>query len=307
MKIRGLIVAALVFFILAGVLYWSNQHKLAEDSVKASADAPATVLKLDASSITQLDLKKKDSDPILLAKDSSGKWRITAPTPFAADQAVVSGMLSTLSSLNSERLVEEKATDLKQYGLNQPAFQVDITEKDNKTQKLLIGDDTPAGAAVYAMLAGELRVFTVATYAKTSVDKSLNDLRNKKPFDFGYVEPNTIELHNGSKAYLLTRSGEDWLQEGKKMDSAGVQSLISKLRDLAAEKFPDYGFVRPTIVITVTSDDGKRVDKVLIAKSSDGYIAKRDDAPTLYQLNSTAVDDLQKAAEEIKPAPSSVK
>jgi hypothetical protein len=301
MKIRGLIVAALVFFILAGILYWSNQHKPAEDSVRVSADAPPAILKLDASAITKLDLKKKDSDPILLAKNALGKWEITAPKPFAADQNVVSEMLSTLSSLNSERLVEEKAIDLKQYGLNQPAFQVDITEKDNKEQKLLIGDDTPAGVAVYSMLAGEPRVFTVATYAKTSVDKSLNDLRNKKLFDSSYVEPNKIELHAGSKTYLLTRSGEDWLQDGKKMDSTSMQSLISKLRDLAADTFPNSGFEHPTIVITVTSDDGAHVEKVLIAKSGNGYIAKRDDAPTLYQLNSSSVDDLQKAAEDIKP------
>jgi uncharacterized protein DUF4340 len=307
MKIRGLIVAALVFFVLAGILYWSNQHKPAADSVKASADARPAVLKLDASSITKLDLKKKDAEPIVLTKGESGKWQITAPGPFAADQNVVSGMLSTLSSLNSDRLVEEKTTDLKQYGLNQPVFQIDIIEKDNKAQKLLIGDDTPAGAAVYAMLAGEPRVFTVATYAKTSLDKSLNDLRNKKPFDFGYVEPNRIELHAGSKAILLTRSGEDWLQDGKKMDSASVESLISKLRELAADTFTDSGFVHPTIVVTVTSDEGKRAEKVRIAKSSDGYIAKRDDDPTLYRLNSNSVDDLQKAAEEIKPAPSSVK
>jgi len=54
---------------------------------------------------------------------------------------------------------------LKTYGLDQPAFEVDITAKD-KTQKLLIGDETPAGSAVYAMLAGDPRIFTMASYHK---------------------------------------------------------------------------------------------------------------------------------------------
>ena len=59
MKIRGLIVAALVFFVLAGILYWSDHHKPAEEAAKASADTPPAILKLDASAITRLDIEKR--------------------------------------------------------------------------------------------------------------------------------------------------------------------------------------------------------------------------------------------------------
>ena len=445
MKIRGLMVAAVIFFVLAGILYWSDHHKPAEQAAKASADTPPAILTLDASAITRLNIEKRGAKPIALAKADAGEWKITEPQPFGADQTVVSGILSTLSSLNSERVVEEKATDPKQYGLGQPAFQLDITEKDHKTQRLLIGDDTPTGGAAYAMLAGDPRVFTMATYAKTSLDKSLNDLRdkrlltvnpdkisrlelvrknqdielgrnqdewqvlkpkplradsfqvselirkltdarmdlsssdtknaasafahstplatakvtdesgteelqvrkghqdktqagqsndtyyakssvvegiykispdlgqalakgledfrNKKLFDFG--DPNKVELHIGSKSYFLSRSGEDWWQDGKKMDAGTVQSLISKLRDFTADKFLDSGFANPTIDVTVSSDDGKRVEKVRMAKSNDGYVAKRENDSAFYQLNSGSVDDLEKAADEVKPAASS--
>jgi Domain of unknown function (DUF4340) len=444
MKIRGLIVAAVIFLVLAGILSWSDHHKPAEEAAKASADTPPAILTLDASAITRLDIQKRDAKPIALAKADAGEWKITAPQPFGADQTVVSGILSTLSSLNSERVVDEKATDRKPYGLDQPAFQLDITEKDHKTQRLLLGDDTPTGAAAYAMLAGDPRVFTLAAYAKTSLDKSLNDLRdkrlltenpdkisrlelvrknqdielgrnkdewqilkpkplaadsfqvselirkltdarmdlsssdtqdvasafahstplatakvtdesgteelqvrknhqdktragqsndtyyakssvvegiykispdlgqaldkgledfrNKKLFDFG--DPDKVELHIGAKSYFLTRSGEDWWQDGKKVDAGAVQSLISKLRDCTADKFLDSGFANPTIDVTVTSDDGKRVEKVLMAKSNDGYVAKRENDSGFYQLNSASVDDLEKAAEEVKPAAS---
>lgn len=452
MKIRGLIVAALAFFILAGILYWSEHHKPADDA-KASADAPPAILKLDASAITRLDLAKRDAQPVVLTKSDAGKWQITGPQPFGADQAVVSGILSAVASLNSERLVEDKAANLKPYGLDPPAFQLDITGKDNKMQKLLIGDDTPTGGATYAMLAGDPRVFTMATYAKTGVDKGLDDLRDKrlltvdqdkisgmelirknqdiefgrnkdewrilkpqpwradplpvselarkltdarmdlaadpkdaasafaratpfatvkvadesgsqelqvrkaqaskipankppanktqsgqtpdtyyakssavggiykinadlgqaldknlddfrtkKLFDFGFSDPNKIELHAGPKTYVLTRNGEDWWQDGKKVDAATTQSLVSKLRDLAADKFSESGFANPAMNVTVTSDEGKRVEKIEMAKSGDGYLAKRENEPALYHLASGFVDDLQKAAEEIQPA-----
>jgi hypothetical protein len=436
MKIRGLIVAVLVLLVLIGTLYWSGHRKPADETAKASADSSPTILKLDEAAITRIELKKKDAELIVLTKNHSGAWQIAQPKPLSADQSTVSGAISTLSSLNSERLVDDKASDLKQYGLNHPAVEVDVTEKGNQTQKLLIGDETPAGSAVYTMLAGDPRVFTMASYHKTSIDKSLNDLRdkrlltvsadkisrlqlirknqgiefgrnkdewqilrpkplradsmqvgellgkladarmdltgsdkdleqaasafarakpfatakvtdqsgtqelqirkskdtyygksslvdgaykvdsslgqaldkglddfrNKKLFDFGFNDPTKVEIHSGSKVYFLSRSGADWWSNGKKMDAGSVQDLVSKLRDLAASKFVDSGFANPAIEVTVTSDDGKRVEKVSVAKSGSTCIAKRENEPTLYQLDSSSLDTLQKAADDIKLA-----
>ena len=437
MKIHGLAIAALVLLTLGGFLYWSEHHKPGDDTSKISADTPPTILKLDEASITKLELKKKDSQPIQLAKSNSGEWQITQPKQLRADESAVSAVLSTLSSLNSERLVEDKASDLKNFGLDNPALEVDLGEKDNKSQKLLIGDDTPVGSGVYAMLAGDPRVFTIASYTKTSVDKNLNDLRdkrllpiapdkisrvelvkpnqaiefgrnkdewqilkpkplradgtqvgdlvrelteakidlsaaggsdvvsafahaarvatakltdvsgtqelqirkskdtyyakssavdrtykvdssvgkavdkalddfrNKKLFDFGFNDPNKIELHNRAKFFFLARGGggaEDWWSNGKKMDFGTVEPFISKLRDLAASKFVDSGFSSPVIDATVISDDGKRTEKVLISKSGDHYIAKRENEPALYELDSVSVDALLKAADDVKPA-----
>jgi Domain of unknown function (DUF4340) len=436
MQSRGLYIALALLIILGGTLYWSNHRKpSSEDSSKASADTPPSILKLDQSSIDKLELKKKDAPAIVLAKESSGDWRIIDPKPLRADQSAVSGMLADVSSLNSERLVDDKASNLAPFGLDQPTLELDLTEKDNKSQRLLIGNNTPTGS-VYAALANDPRVFTIASYTKTSLDKSLNDLRdkrllpvsadkvsqielirkgediefgrnkdawqilkpkpyradgtevsdllnkltdakmdlagsdagdassafakaspvatakltdesgtqelqvrkskdtyyakssavdgaykvtsdlgkaldknvddfrNKKLFDFGYSDPNKIELHSGSKTYFLTRGTggyADWWSNGKKMDSS-ADTVVSDIRDLSASKFLDSGFSNPTIDLTVTSDDGKRIEKVAIAKSGDHYVAKRDNDPSLYQIDASPVDDLLKAADALKPA-----
>src|SRR5947209_17035732 len=49
-------------------------------------------------------------------------------------------------SLNSDRLLEEKAADLNAYGLAKPAMEIGITEKSQKSEELLLGDDTPTGS-----------------------------------------------------------------------------------------------------------------------------------------------------------------
>ncbi|HXN50801.1 MAG TPA: DUF4340 domain-containing protein [Candidatus Acidoferrum sp.] len=435
MKNTGLMIAAVMLATLTGVLYWSNRHPTSESTAKASLDTPPKILSLKLEDISNIQIKKKGGEELALAKSDTGKWQITAPKPLGADQDAVSSLLSTVSSLNADRLVEDKASDVSQYGLAQPSLELDVTTKDGKPQKLFLGDDTPAGSAVFAKLEGDPRVFTLATYNKTSIDKTANDLRDKrlltidfeklsqielvtkkqdiefgrnkqewqivkpkplradnfqveeivrklrdakmeasstdadakkaaaafasgaqvatakvtdaastqelqirkskddyyakstavpgiykvpndigqgldknvddfrskKLFDFGFDEPGKVELRDGAKTYYLTKGGQDWWSDGKKMDASSVQSLIDKIRELSASKFLDSGFTTPAIEVTVTSNDGKRVEKVLISKAGDTYIAKRENEPALYQLDSSFVADLQKIAADLKP------
>jgi hypothetical protein len=88
----------------------------------------------------------------------------------------------------------------------------------------------------------------------------------------------------------------------KTLDNGTVQSLIDKLRDLAAIKFPDKGAGDPVFEATVTSDSGKKVEKVTIRKQGTDYFAQREGEPSIYELDAKSVDDLQAAASGIKEA-----
>ncbi|HEX4537418.1 MAG TPA: hypothetical protein VH140_10755, partial [Candidatus Acidoferrum sp.] len=124
----------------------------------------------------------------------------------------------------------------------------------------------------------------------------------KRVFDFAEQDPDKVELHDGSKAYFLTHSGEDWWQDGKKMDPVSIQEFLRSIRTLTATKFVTTGFSSPGLSLVVASKDGKRVEKVDISKNGGGYLARRGDGPALFDLDAKAVEDIQKATGELKPA-----
>ncbi|MGD0362177.1 MAG: hypothetical protein ABSC93_14985, partial [Bryobacteraceae bacterium] len=113
------------------------------------------------------------------------------------------------------------------------------------------------------------------------------------------TDPNKVEV--GKVA--LEKSGDKWMSGAKQMDASSVQNLVDKLRDLAATQFPEAGGGSPVLDITVSSNGGKRVEKVSITKQGDTYFAKRENEPSIYQLDGKAVEDLQKAANEVKESP----
>src|SRR6185369_705904 len=135
-----------------------------------------------------------------------------------------------------------------------------------------------------------------------AVNKDAEDFREKRVFDFAEQDPDKVEFHDGSKGYVLTRSGEDWLSDGKKMDPVTVQEFLRSIRTLTATKFASSGFSNPALSLVVTSDNGKRVEKVDVAKGGSGYLAKRADGPALFALDAKPVEDIQKAANDLKPA-----
>src|SRR5260370_17213404 len=110
-------------------------------------------------------------------------------------------------------------------------------------------------------------------------------------------------MHDGWKKYSLSRSGEDWSSSGAKMDANSVRTLVDKIRDLSASKFADGGFTSAILDMTVTSNDGKRVEKVLIAKNGDRYVAKRENEPALYDLNAPNVTPPQNSPPALTPPP----
>jgi hypothetical protein len=75
---------------------------------------------------------------------------------------------------------------------------------------------------------------------------------------------------------------------------------VDKLRDLTSTKFLDSGNGPVIFEATVTSNDGKRVEKVSLWKQGASYQARREGEPTVYELDAKAVEDLQKAAGDVK-------
>lgn len=309
MKTHSLLIAAFVLLVLTGLLYWSGKHKPSEDTNKISADTPPAILKLDENSITSLELKKKGAEPVLLAKNSSGNWQITGPRQYRADQSAVSGMTSTLSSLTSQSLVEDKASDLKAFGLDQPLFEADLTEKNNKSQKLLLGDDTPTSDGVYAMLVGDPRIFTVATYTKTSIDKNLNDLRDKRLLPVEADKVSRVELVKKSGDIEFGRNKDDWQilkPSPMRADSTQVGDLVRDLTnakmDLTGSDTKDAAskFNSGTQVATAKVTDESGTQQLQVRKNKDDYYAKSSAVDGAYKIDSSLGKDFDKKLEDFR-------
>ena len=90
---------------------WSNKAK--EKSEKEPAkDAPPKILTIPDDQFKAIRLQKTGGDTTVLQKSDAGKWKIMEPKPLDADQDAVGSVVTALASVASDRLIEDKATDL---------------------------------------------------------------------------------------------------------------------------------------------------------------------------------------------------
>jgi hypothetical protein len=304
MNVRGLNVAVVVLAALAGVLYWSEHRKAPEENAGVPAASAPVILKIDPANITRLVIKQKGSDPVTL-ENAGGTWQITEPKPYPADQNAVAGILSTLSALSADRLVADKGANLSQYGLAAPAVELDIAGKGHSTQQLLLGDDTPAGGNVYAALVADPKVFTVASYNKSSLNKSLNDLRDKSLITLNADKVSRVELLKMGEDIEFDRTKDGWQilkPKASPAESSAVNDLVRTLTDarmdLSATGNASAEFAHATGVGTakLTGDTG--VQTLEVRKNKDDYYAKSSAAEGAYKVDSTLGQALDKKLDD---------
>ena len=248
------------------------------------------LLSLNSDKITSVTLTAKGPS-VEFSKNSGGEWQITKPKPLRADGPSVEDLVGKLKDAKMDLTATPTAAEFTAAAKVGTATFVD--DKGPQSIEIRKAKD----ATIYAKSTAVEGVYKVTADVATAVDKAVEDFRNKKLFDFGFTDPSKIDL--GGKLYEKT--GDKWFSGSAQLDSATIQTVVDKLRDLAASKFPDKSSGTPALTLSVTWGEKSKVEKVVINKAAADYIAVRDGDSTTYGLDSKTFDELQKAIADIKP------
>jgi hypothetical protein len=240
----------------------------------------------------------KGGQVIELGKTGGGDWQILKPGPYRADNVVVDEVVRKLSEAKMDLSVtdEEAAKAASLWSQGQPVVVARVFDASGGKQILIRKN----GEHFYARSDAVEGAYRLERGIE-GVDKTLDELRNKKLFDFGFTDPVRVAVIAGGVTTELKRIELDWQRGGKKMDGASVSKVIDKLREWKSLKFLDSGFTNPQITIETATESGKP-EKVLIAKSGFRWIAKRDGEPALYELDGKDVEEFEQAVKDLKEA-----
>lgn len=295
--------------------FWGSftyyEKRKSHEPAKVDSNPQEKLFALESSHVQSFTLKPRGSDPFTLRREG-GNWTITGPKKLPADQTAVTALLNTLSNANVEEVVDPKPASLRDFGLDPPGHTFELqTDAKPATFTLLLGDETPTSGGLYAQVAGNPRVVTLASYVKSSLEKTLFDLRDKRALTLDIDHLQKIEVSSKDKRWTLVKNPEGvWdllLPPPARADHFTVDAIVNQFRNLSMlavvaedkKKSASYGFGSPTLTAKLTGPEGTQ-SLVLGKKDGENYDAMNSTLDPVFTLSSSLLAQLQKDPADLR-------
>ncbi len=314
MRTRGLWSTLTLIVVLAGLgayIYFVLNKQA--DTSASTTKQEKVFASVQSDQIEEVKVTTSAGDATTVKKDN-GAWQIVDPAPAKADDTEVNGITSALSSVEIARVIDEKPTNLNDYGLSNPRIEVDFKAKgDTAYKRLLIGEKSPTGADLFAKRNNDEKVFLIPAVQETTFDKKTFDLRDKTLIKFDRDKVDAVDVTAGAKTLTFAKEGTDWAIKkplAVKADFGSVEGLIGKVQsaqmksiaapDPPAADLKKYGLDKPQATIELAAGSSKAT-LLVGGKADDNTVYARDASrPAVVTIDKTLIDDLNKGADDYR-------
>ncbi|MCK4299272.1 MAG: DUF4340 domain-containing protein, partial [Planctomycetes bacterium] len=189
-------------------------------------------------------------------------WQLTAPIEKRAERSAVDDLLFELTPLVAERIVTEQADEVADYGLDEPAYRLEVVlqkeGEEAETIVLSIGEALPEGDRSARL--GEERL--VAALSESFVERLDAEFRYRTVLTFDRDQADELTITGVTPAVAAAKVQDTWqLREpaDADLDQAKVRGLLGELRSLRVERWDTYqardlaayGLDEPTLIVSV--------------------------------------------------------
>jgi len=311
--LRSTIALLVVLVGLCAYIYFVTWKRPDSSAIAAKERVFAS---LPADKIDEIKVKSESGDTTTVNK-KDGAWLVTMPLSDKGDEMDISAIATNLSTLEIARVVDQKPTDLKEYGLDMPRVEVDFKASGEKDygdyHRLFIGAKSPTGGDLFVRRDNDPRVLLVAGYTDPIFNRSTFDLRSKTVMAFDREKVDRIDMTADGRTLELAKEGSDWKLTKPLPTSAeygAVDQLLGRLQTAAMKSIvvdratptdlKKYGFDKPQGMATVSA--GNRAASLVVgAKVNDFDVYVRDPSkPFVATIDSSFLKELQKGADEYR-------
>ncbi|NBX75887.1 MAG: DUF4340 domain-containing protein [Proteobacteria bacterium] len=309
MKAR-LSTTSLLFLFLSGLTAWYVVYEK-QIRVKRVTDESSSkrLLQFKKDEIQEIEITHS-SDSSFKLKRSGDEWLLTSPVEDLADSGVINSLLTTLTSSEQERIVEDDPKNLEVFGLEKPTLIIRVAKDANTTQEIFVGSQTQVGFSVYVRTSASQQVSKVNRSLLSSFQKSLFELRNKNLVTIKKSDLKEVEIHNSSGQIVVNRNAEDkWIlgRDGSAVDTAEWGKTLNTLIDLKATNIASekaelaaYRLDKPAVKTWLSAGHEKAKLGIFFSQTQGKVFAKRDDKPLIYEVDKNVLRELSKSAVTLK-------
>ncbi len=301
-----LLLSLLGLLIIIGWTYFLTLKYKAPKTSDETQETPASisVLTFDYTKINAIDYIEGDNTLSLEKKDD--KW-IAKNVDHPLKQDIITGALSTFSTLPATKVVSEKADDISQYGLTNPLKKISFTLNDNSKRELLIGNQILDGNSYYVKLGDEDKIYAASSENINDMFLLLSNVRDitvlTSNLDVNDVNRISIKYSNGETIDSTLKNGI-WTVKSPQannllVDLTYITDLIGELTglsvidvvDKSTDNLDKYGLNIPFAEIIISdSSNSYTMELGTLGDDITGFTFKNDN--NIYTMYTTYAKEI---------------
>lgn len=275
------------------------------------------LLSIDPNSISMIQINRTNGFTIV--RQTNGLWKITEPTPMAADSELMKIFLNRLQEMEIVDFAKDVPTDadLKQFGLVPPRYSISLfTLRTNATgaitntllTQLDLGHNK-SGDTLYARRSDETPVYVTPAVGVIDLPRAPWHLRDLRVFDFQTNEIAGFTLSLGPSSNRYSRRPQGWTDDP--IHNAAIDEALYRITRLrarqwvatGADRLPLYGITPEGLTVTFEIVRGGKTNPVPLkfgkrAIRNNIYAAATlpgDTEPTAFVFPGEFYDELARA------------
>ena len=172
---RTPVILLIVAVLLGGVVYL---QQTIPPPVKSEAQL---LFGFEEADVRSLNLKTLEQNLSFVknAAPNPAIWQMTSPNQVRANDASVAYLLNAIASANSAAPLTAPTAKQAEFGFDSPLATVELTLKDSKTHRLILGKPNFNRTSLYAQIdpqpGSELKIFLVSLDFENAVNRPLSE------------------------------------------------------------------------------------------------------------------------------------
>lgn len=217
---RSQIVMVVLIVVLALVYAGTSHYKQSQE--EAEEQAKRLFAELEEDDVTALTISRPEGEPLEIVQEK-GRWLAQGKLLSETDVGSLANQLATLSR-ERELVAQPSEEELKSYGLDTPAYTLELAAKAKGKHQLALGNRTPDDNAFYARVGNQGPVYTVPSSFAETLEKEPEELREKSPLPVAPTDVRTLKIvPAGGQPIELVGS----VSEEEKEEEEGLPAEVS--------------------------------------------------------------------------------
>lgn len=224
-----------VVAVLALAVYFVSRQP-GERSLSESAGGP--LVTYDSAAVDKIEIRSTGGTVTL--EKQGGKWMITSPIKYAADEAIVTSAVGKGKELNVTNLVSSNPAKQGIYSVDSTATLVQVFTNNNSAASFRVGKPSSSYTETYVRKEGSNDVYSVTGMLTSTFVKGANDWRDKTIFKIDQTNIRSVKFQFGDTTFVLTKKDSvNWIIGNDSTVNSNVTAFIGALANLQADEFVD--------------------------------------------------------------------